>query len=188
MISPSTPAASSQYPVDFRRGLRGPRRLSLWLLLAALILSAPGAAWAQSKYAGTYRIEGWEELETRNVYHFFYLHPDGVFLLAGEWPGNETSRFQGQWRLEEDRLILKGNGRVKTNQGNWTAEYSRTFRIVIQPDGFQLVPVPEKNRFGLMGWPNPFRYYRPRPAVNLPKAEFPSEEGELLDWIKKRLK
>jgi len=159
-----------------------------WLLLAALLFALPQAAGAQNKYSGTYRIEGWENLEKSQVFHFFYLHPDGVFLLAGEWPENETSRFQGRWKVEGDLLILKGNGRVKTNQGNWTAEYSRTFRIQVQSDGFKLSPVPEKNRFGLMGWPNAFRFYRPRPAINLPKAEFPADEAELLEWINKRLK
>jgi len=168
-------------------GFHGAVRVALPALVA-LILAVPGVSLAQNKYAGTYRIEGWEDLEHKQIYHFFYLHPEGVFLLAGEWPGNESSRFQGEWKVEGDQLTLTGKGRVKTNQGAWSTNFSRVFRIVVRSEGFQLVPVLEKNRFGLMGWPNPFQYYRPRPAVNLPKAEFPSEEAGLLEWINKRLK
>ena len=160
---------------------------ALLTALLALLLVLPQQGLAQEKFSGTYRIEGWEALEKQALRHFFYLHPEGVFLLAAEWPGNETSRIVGNWSVAGTRMSLAGKGEVKTNQGNWTVTYLRTFDILVTERGFRLKPIPEKNRFGLMGWPNQFVFYRPRPDVNLEQAEFPEDESQLLAWIKARM-
>ena len=142
-----------------------------------------GSAASLSQISGTYRIEGWAGMEKRGLYHFFYLHPGGYFLLGAAWPGYETSRFVGAWSVVGDRLTLKGKGKVETNQGNWAVEFLRTYRISEEKGGFRLTPIPEKNRFGLMGWPNAFRRHRKGPAPNLPGANIPAGKGEILRYI-----
>jgi hypothetical protein len=183
-----------------------PRPTRLWPVLLALWLAGGSAAVAAepppaesppaesppaesppAKYAGTYRIESWQSLEASGIHQFFYLHPSGVFVLAAEWPGNESSRFVGEWSVNGDRLYLEGRGDVKTYQGAWRTPFTRTYRISVLPNGFQLSPVLGKNRYGLMGWPEPYRYYRPQPAPNLPGAKIPAEADALLAWIKARL-
>jgi len=73
---------------------------------------------APEKFAGTYRIAQWKSLQGKQLFHFFYLHPSGMFLLAAEWPGVETSRAVGEWYVAGDRLHLGRQARVETNQGN----------------------------------------------------------------------
>jgi hypothetical protein len=153
--------------------------------LAALLLPAglPARADAPDRYAGTYRIESWRELEARGLHHFFYLQPDGHFLLAAEWPGNEHSQFVGTWSVTADRLYLNGQGRVDTNQGAWRTEFHRTYRIRVEPGGFVLAPEPQKNRYGLLGWPQDYRYYRRQPAPNLPGVALPADAGAMAAHI-----
>lgn len=183
--------------------LRRPAGRLLWaaLLSGAVVwcgalpptaLAQPGAVASAlgaplEKYAGTYRISGWEALASRTLHHFFYLHPDGRFLLAGEWPGNEHSRFAGAWSVSGDRLYLNGQGEVNTNQGAWRAEFSRTFRIRVEGAEFVLNPEPAKNRYGLMGWPNAFRFYRRQPAPNLPGVALPADAAGMAQYIAKFL-
>ena len=138
---------------------------------------------APPKFAGTYRIESWRDLEGRGLYHFFYLHPGGRFLLAAEWPNHESSRFAGAWNVSGDRLYLNGRGKVRTLQKSWQVEYRRTFLISVRESGFLLRPLPEKNRYGLMGWPDGFRYHLSRPAPNLPGGKIPTDEDAILDRI-----
>ncbi|MDH5752242.1 MAG: hypothetical protein OEZ59_07470 [Deltaproteobacteria bacterium] len=160
------------------------------LLLTLTIAGGPGRLAGSentAKYAGTYRIKDWESLQSKQIYHFVYLHPDGVFILAAEWPGNESSRFYGEWTVSGNMLYMSGNGVVKSNQGNWNTEYGRSFRIVLDGTQVKLDPVPEKNRFGLMGWPTPFLFHRAKPEINLPAKEFPATEPDLLTWIRQNL-
>jgi hypothetical protein len=154
------------------------------LLLACAVLP-PRAQGAESappgKFAGTYKIAGWRELEARGLYHFFYLHPGGRFYLAGEWPGSESSRFGGAWSVQGDRLNLVGVADVKTSRGAWRIPFQRSFRIETTADGLRITPLPEKNRYGLLGWPDAFVYFRGSPAVNIPGGRLPGGEQELAE-------
>lgn len=159
----------------------------VWWLIA---MSHPAPLGAQSgptappdKFAGTYRIETWRNMQRKGLFHFFYLHPSGGFYLAAEWPGHEKSRFVGRWRVTGDRLYLTGRGDVDTNQGRWQVNFQRTFVISVHESGYRIVPEPRKNRYGLLGWPNAFRFYRRQPAPNLPGREIPAEESALLERI-----
>jgi hypothetical protein len=145
--------------------------------------ASPALAAPPAKFGGTYRIEDWQNLEGRGLYHFFYLHPGGRFLLAGAWPGHETSAFAGDWSVTGELLYLNGRGQVDTNQGRWQVDFHRTYRIQVRAEGFRLEPVPRKNRYGLMGWPNAFLFYRSRPVPNLPGGSLPDSEAALLDRI-----
>ena len=138
-----------------------------------------------SKYAGTYQIDTWPELEARGLYHFFYLHESGRFLLAGDWAGNESSRIAGRWQVDGEWLTLRGEAHVQTNQGRWDVPFERAFRIGIGNAGFELRPRLDKNRYGLLGWPNTFRFYRPALVSNLPKGGVPEDEAALLALIDK---
>lgn len=158
------------------------------LLAFALLLVVSTAVPAQDdiapeKFAGTYRIENWQALQAQELYHFFYLHRSGKFLLAAEWPGVETSRAVGAWYVAGGRLHLGGRTRVETNQGSWQVPYQRTFVISVGDHGFRLKPVPEKNRFGLLGWPDAYVYYRDQPAPNLPSGEMPTTTEGMLQRI-----
>ncbi len=158
-------------------------RTARWIALAALVwLLGPAAAAsaAPEGVAGTYRINSWRDLEARGLYHFFYLDPGGRFYLAGEWPGSETSRFGGTWSVQGDRLHLVGVADVKTSQGHWTIPFQRTFRVEGAPGAPRLTPLPEKNRFGLLGWPNAFVYLQAAPAVNLPGNALPADPLQLV--------
>jgi len=160
--------------------------LALGVLLAFVCLAglpAPASAAPPEKFAGTWRIDAAQQLEQQGFFHFFYLHPSGRFLLAAEWPGHETSRFAGHWSVTGDKLYLAGQGEVETNQGNWKVEFNRTFTIVIHDTGLRIVPLPEKNRFGMMGWPNGFQYHRQRPVPNLPTLDLPPDEATMLERI-----
>lgn len=156
-------------------------RVLACVLVALPLLGPVGAAQVQApaKYAGTYRIADWRKLEARGLHHFFYLHPDGRFLLAASWPGNEHSRFAGTWSVTGDRLHLNGRGRVETNQGDWQTAFQRTYRIRVGERGFVLKPEPQKNRYGLLGWPDSFHFHRRLPAPNLPDVELPRDPAAL---------
>ncbi len=149
--------------------------------------STPGAtvatAQAGDKFAGTYKIENWAQLEKQGLYHFFYLHRSGRFLLAGHWADNESSRIAGRWRVEGERLVLRGQAHVNTNQGNWQVPFERVFRIDVGAGVYTLRPRLDKNRYGLLGWPNPFIFYRPQLVPNLPGAKLPTDEQVLLALI-----
>lgn len=163
----------------FRSPLPGPRagtppavprlRCMLWVGAA---LALAGAAWAPpalaeeapAAFAGSYRMEGWAGLEVDGIRHTFLLHADGHFELAAEWTGRERSRFTGTWSLGDGVIHLAGDGRVETNQGDWETLYRRSFRIGRTDEGaVRLTPVPEKNRYGLLGWPNAFIRHGPVP-------------------------
>lgn len=155
-----------------------------------MVLCLPAAHGAQQptdKFSGTYRIQGWRDLERRGMHHFFYLHPSGHFLLGAAWPGHETSRFAGLWNVAGDRLTLTGAGRVDTNQGAWRTDFRRTYLISVEGDGFWLLPVLEKNRYGMIGWPNPFRFHRRQPRPNLPGGDIPAAEAGILRHILKMI-
>jgi len=187
VLQSETARAEEQAPPHPRCTRVAALALGLWLAVVAL----PGARAAEAnppeKYAGTYRIEGWRALQERHLYHFFYLQPDGRFLLAAEWPGNERSQFVGTWSVADDRLYLNGQGRVDTNQGRWSTAFERTYRIRIDPTGFVLQPEPRKNRYGLLGWPQAFRYLRAQPAPNLPGLALPDAPDAMATYIAKRL-
>lgn len=162
--------------------------LGLLVLGGATPAPAPGPvapATAPPKFAGTYRIEPWPGLEARGFYHFFYLQPGGSFLLGAEWPGKETSRAAGTWTVAGDHLSLTGRVRVQTNQGAWRADFRRTYRISVAAEGIRLAPILEKNRYGLLGWPNAYRFHRTAVAPNLPGGGIPTDPLELLALIRK---
>ncbi|NIR97065.1 MAG: hypothetical protein GWO03_03045, partial [Gammaproteobacteria bacterium] len=48
-----------------------------------------------------------------------------------------------------------------------------------------LEPEPLKNRYGLMGWPNPFLFHRSRPAPNLPGQALPTDPEAMLRHIER---
>ena len=128
------------------------------LTLSSLVSALPVALADEAalRYAGIYRIDDWEDLKQEGIRHTFILEPGGRFVLAAEWPGREDSSFSGSWTVGEGEVVLRGKGEVRTNQGDWSVDYIRTFRIGELNGRTALTPVPEKNRFGLLGWPNPF--------------------------------
>jgi hypothetical protein len=194
----TTPRTAQDARSSLRRtlppALRGAllRALAFAIAATAVVAAMAGStapAWAQApeRYAGTYRIADWRALEGRGLYHFFYLHPDGRFLLQAAWPGHERSRFAGTWSVTGDRLYLNGQGNVDTSQGDWRVEFQRTFRIRVAQAGFRLEPEPLKNRYGLLGWPSAFLFHRPQPAPNLPDEELPSDAAAMGELIAKVL-
>ena len=132
---------------------------------------------------GSYRIEGGEGYEEDGMFHQFYLHTDGTFYLAAEWDQFETSRFAGTWHVAGDWVELSGQANVQTSHGSWVTEFTRSFRISQANGVWVLTPNPLKNRFGMMGWPNPFTYYRSSPVPNLPVQDLPLDEPSLLERI-----
>jgi hypothetical protein len=56
---------------------------------------------------------------------------------------------------------LGGEGEVRTNQGDWRTAFIRVYRVDVKDGATRLTPVPEKNRFGILGWPNSFVRYEP---------------------------
>jgi hypothetical protein len=111
------------------------------------------------KIAGRYHIEDYASLEATGIRHQFDLLADGTFLLAGNWPDHEASRFSGRWRINGERVELAGEGGVHTNQGDWHTAFVRVYRVEVKDGVTRLTPVPEKNRFGILGWPNAFVRY-----------------------------
>ncbi len=152
-------------------------------LLTGLAAHPLEAQETTSKYAGTYRIESWQDLESKNLYHFFYLHPDGNFLLGAEWPERETSRAVGSWRVDGNHLSMTGQVAVKTNQGHWRVPFTRTFKIIVKPNGIGLEPMPRKNRYGLLGWPDSYFFFRTLPSSSLPSGEIPQTEKNIRAMI-----
>ena len=176
MTHPFAPPQGATRPAARSRPAAAPWLLGAALLaLAAVTAAASVRAAPTDKYGGTYRIQDWRALEARNIHHFFYLQPDGRFLLAAEWPGNERSLFVGTWSVADDRLYLVGSGSVDTNQGAWRTDFQRTFRIQVEDEGFVLRPEPVKNRYGLLGWPQAFRFHRRQPTPNLPGRALPAD-------------
>jgi len=162
-------------------------QIAALLLFLILMVFQSGSVFADEtslKYAGTYKIDGWEEMEGKKVFHFFYLHPAGEFLLGGEWPEHETSRAVGTWSVNGNRLILNGSARVITNKGHWRVPFQREFTIYLRKEGIGLKPTLLKNRFGLLGWPNDFFFFRNRPLPNLPSGEIPDSQDNLRAMIK----
>ncbi len=186
-ISPAARRVKPAIPVPaFSQG----NGLRLWfaplLLLSALLaLEAAALGATPPKFAGTYRIESWRGMEAKGLFHFFYLHAGGGFLLGAEWPGNETSRAAGTWRTSGDLLSLNGTVHVSTNQGKWRVPFRRTYRITVSSEGIRLTPIPEKNRYGLLGWPNPYTFHRTSPAPNLPSGGIPAAEEEIRELIER---
>src|SRR5262249_43969384 len=121
------PAARPQTPCLSGDAVTPVRSIALALIgaciVAALATPAASATGDAAALAGTYRIDSWKDLESRGLFHFFYLDPSGRFYLAGEWKGSETSRFGGVWSVAGDRLQLSGTADVNTNQGHWTIPY-----------------------------------------------------------------
>lgn len=152
------------------------------------VTGGPDEAPPAGNLAGTYRIASWRSMAAQHLHHFFYLHPDGLFLLAAQWPGHESSRFAGHWTVAGDVLRLVGQGRVETNQGSWQTPFRREFTVVQGNDGLlRLEPRLEKNRYGLLGWPDAFVYLGRSPAPNLPETRFPAEEKAIGDLIRELL-
>jgi hypothetical protein len=136
-------------------------RRALWVAAVALfILGGAGARGQDSahpeRFVGEYRIDGWKSLEAKGMRHVFQLSGDGQFILGGEWPDYERSRFSGTWALSGDKLVLQGQGEVWTNQGSWSTPFLRMYAIDERDGTIRLTPVPEKNRYGMLGWPNAF--------------------------------
>lgn len=165
--------------------MRLPFFLSILLLMPGLGVAPLSAGSAPVKYAGTYKIDSWRDYEARSMFHFFYLQPDGAFLLGAEWPGKESSRAAGSWSVSGERLSLSGTIRVSTNKGEWRVPFVRSYRITIAEQGIRLDPVPVKNRFGLLGWPNAYHYFRARISPNLPGRRIPSDPEEMRALIRK---
>jgi hypothetical protein len=114
------------------------------------------AAERPARFAGDYRIDTWRSLERRGILHVFQLNEDGAFLVGAEWPDHERSRFTGTWSFSGGRIVLRGEGEVWTNQGSWQTPFLRAYAVDERESGIRLIPVPEKNRYGLVGWPNAF--------------------------------
>ena len=140
---------------------------------------------APAKYAGTYRIQSWRSFEKRKLFHFFYLRPGGTFLLAAEWPRHETSRAVGEWQVSGDRLSLTGSIAVSTNKGRWRVPFRRSYLISLGERGIHLKPLPEKNRYGLLGWPNGYYFFRTRISPNLPSGGIPVTQEKMRTLIDK---
>ncbi len=138
---------------------------------------------AKSPYAGAYRIEGWRDYQKKEVEHFFFLHPKGIFLLAAQLRGRENTRIGGHWQVAGNEIILQGAAHVWTNQGEWRTPFWRRFRIQKSPNGLLLTPMPAKNRYGLMGWPNAFLYSGKKPLA-LPGKSTPAQPNALLQEAK----
>lgn len=132
---------------------------------------------------GTYAIDGAADLEALGLYHFLYLHPSGRFLMAGEWAHNESSRAAGQWTAHGGVVTLTGRARVETNQGRWDIPFRRVFRQTGTAAQTRLEPVPEKNRFGMLGWPNSYAFKSAQPEPSIPGGKIPSDEAGLLALI-----
>jgi hypothetical protein len=147
----------------------------LSLIVARALPAAPGAP-----PAGSYLIEDAAALQRRGLYHFLYVHPSGAFLLAGEWPGYESSRAAGHWTLAAGELVLTGTARVNTNEGRWEVPFRRVFRVESAGGTTRLVPQPEKNRFGMLGWPNAYVFASARPAPPFPDTSVPADEDGLV--------
>ncbi|MCZ6472731.1 MAG: hypothetical protein O6934_04760 [SAR324 cluster bacterium] len=163
------------------------RLLFLTILLLALGFGA-GQVSAQDtpvKYAGTYKIEFWRDFERRGMFHFFHLQPGGGFLLGAEWPGKESSRAAGAWSVSGGKLSLDGTVWVETNQGKWRVPFHRVYTISVSEKGIWVKPWPAKNRFGLLGWPNAYYYFRARISPNLPAGGIPTDPGALGALIQK---
>ena len=182
-------------PVGPGGGGLAPRAGALLALTAFVIVAAQGGAIlagpAPSKYVGSYRIENRQALETRGMFHFFYLHPEGGFLLAAEWPGRESSSAAGSWRVEQGRLMLAGWAEVRTGGDFWRVPFRRAFRIGVTGSGIRLTPIPGKNRYGLLGWPDAYLYFREAASPNLPGRNFPADPAALaakIEATKKRLR
>ena len=80
--------------------------LGLALCATGLLWAALGAAQQPERpgrFAGTYKIDGWESLEQQEIRHVFRLQEDGQFILSGEWPDHESTRFTGTWSLAGER-------------------------------------------------------------------------------------
>ena len=88
--------------------------------------------------------------------HRFQLGEDGQFILGGEWADHERSRFSGTWALSGGLIVLRGEGAVWTNQGRWRTAFLRTYTVGERDGAIRLTPVPEKNRYGMLGWPDAF--------------------------------
>ena len=152
----------------------------LLLLVGTAAATVPSIAAPASELEGTYAIEGAQDLQARGLYHFLYVHPGGKFLMAAEWAGNESSRAAGTWSVQADELTLMGNAHVSTNQGAWDIPYRRTFRIERRDGQTWLTPVPEKNRFGMLGWPNAYVFVAAKPVPPFPNHAVPEDESSLL--------
>ena len=72
----------------------------------------PRASETPAKFAGTYRIEDWKDLEGSKLFHFFYLHHSGEFLLAAQWPEREDSRAVGTDELVDVLLPMDGTWQI----------------------------------------------------------------------------
>lgn len=172
------------------------RRAGFLLALTAFVIVAAqgGPAHARpapSKFVGTYRIENRQALEARGMFHFFYLHAEGGFLLAAEWPGRESSSAAGSWRVERGRLMLAGWAEVRTGGDFWRVPFRRDFRIGVTGSGIRLTPIPRKNRYGLLGWPDAYLYFREAASPNLPGRKIPTDPAALaamIEALKKRLR
>ncbi|HKI99428.1 MAG TPA: hypothetical protein VKB51_13225 [bacterium] len=183
LSAPARPASLVLHPLRATLARALPALLLAAVLLAPLVASTPARAETPDRLVGTYRIQSWDALESRGLYHFFYLAPDGHFLLAAEWPGKERSHFVGTWDVNGDVVTLTGRGHVKTNEGTWDTPFQRKYRIQLEGGGFVIAPEPQKNRYGLMGWPQYYRFYRREPAPNLPDVKLPADPAAMAKYI-----
>ena len=144
-------------------------RLAEFLVAVSLLSLAASTAAATEegagRYAGTYKIDNWRSLEKDGISHMFVLERDGRFLLGAQWADKEENYFFGTWTLADEKISLNGIGNVRTNTGGWTTRFARTYKIGDKDGQVELTPIPEKNRYGLLGWPNAFVMIEPSAAA-----------------------
>lgn len=122
------------------------------------------------------------------MYTFLVLHPSGRFLMAAEWADRELSRAAGRWSTRGDQLALDGAAHVETNQGQWEVPFHRAFRVHRAGERgsasrVRLVPIPEINHYGMLGWPNAYLFQSPQSASGLPHWPVPSDTDGLIALI-----
>ncbi|MDH4121563.1 MAG: hypothetical protein OEV94_07655 [Deltaproteobacteria bacterium] len=171
------------------------RPLRWMTALGVFLFLVLGTGWSQgaepapspdrARFAGTYKIDEWKSREHRGMYHFFYLDPDGTFLLAASWKEFESSKIAGTWSLVGGRVELQGVADVQTNRGSWRVDFHRSFTVETQTPAPVLKPIPEKNRYGMMGWPSTFTLVSPKPEPNLPDGSIPADRKEIGKLIAK---
>ena len=142
-----------------------PTRL-LMLGLGCLLLLQPAAAQEplqaapNSPWQGSWIVAKGDTQRRKGLHHALYLDAQGRFLMAARWPGKEYSRAAGKWSYDGRFLHLAGAVRVETNRGSWRVPFRRTFRPRARQEdaanAWALHPVPQKNRYGMLGWPQAF--------------------------------
>ena len=170
-----------------------PTRL-LMLGLGCLLLLQPAAAQEppqpalNSPWQGSWIVAKGDTQRRKGLHHALYLDAQGRFLMAARWPGREYSRAAGQWSYDGRFLHLAGSVRVETNRGSWRVPFRRTFRPRARQEdaanAWTLHPVPQKNRYGMLGWPQAFVREGALPSAVATTAFQPEPAPQTLDYSK----